>query len=459
VRIVAALSTQDERIADEFRAIQHGRRPTGKVVEIGGDVPVGMHMSLGQFTDAISTRIWERVGRANWRPFEAAREYVRGLGLKSQSQWYQYGRSGRKPADIPVKPAEVYAAKGWTNWGDWLGTGRVYWHNWRPFEEAREYVRGLGLKSGAQWNAYCKSGERPSDIPKKPNQIYAHEGWAGMGDWLGTGTIATHLREYPPFEEARILARSLNLKSQSEWDVLARSGKLPPALPRAPHMVYAADRWVSWGDWLGSGRVATYKLKYRPFHQARAFARTLGLKSREEWLDFARSEKRPSDIPTKPEKAYAKKGWAGMGDWLGTGRIATGLRKFRPFGEARAFVCNLNLNSANEWRSYCKSGRCPSDIPATPNSHYANDGWTSWADWLGTTTIATNQRQYRLFNDARIFVRSLGLKSANEWRGYTKSGKLPADIPAGPNRTYANKGWLNWGDWLGKNDSANPSTP
>src|SRR5262249_38835095 len=38
VRIVAALSTQDERIADEFRAIQQGRRPTGKVVEIGGDI-------------------------------------------------------------------------------------------------------------------------------------------------------------------------------------------------------------------------------------------------------------------------------------------------------------------------------------------------------------------------------------------------------------------------------------
>src|SRR5262249_24109602 len=127
VRIVAALSTQDERIADEFRAIQQGRRPTGKVVEIGGDIPVGMHMPLRQFTDAISTRIWERVGRANWRPFPLA----------------------------------------------------------------REFVRALGLKSSAGWHAYCNSGQRPFDIPRKPNEVYAHEGWAGMGDWLGTGTIAT----------------------------------------------------------------------------------------------------------------------------------------------------------------------------------------------------------------------------------------------------------------------------
>jgi hypothetical protein len=57
-----------------------------------------------------------------------------------------------------------------------------------------------------------------------------------MGDWLGTGTIATHLREYLPFEEARIYARGLGLKSQAEWDDLARSGKLRADVPRAPHM-------------------------------------------------------------------------------------------------------------------------------------------------------------------------------------------------------------------------------
>jgi hypothetical protein len=117
------------------------------------------------------------------------------------------------------------------------------------------------------------------------------------------------------------------------------------------------------------------------------------------------------------------------------------------------------LNSANAWRLYCKSGRRPSDIPTCPNTQYANDGWTSWADWLGTTTIATNQREYRSFNDARNFVRGLGLKSANDWRAYTKSGKLPADIPAGANRTYAKKGWVDWGDWLGKNGSGKPTTP
>ena len=39
---ITALSTQDERIADEFRAIEKGRISSGKIVEIDGDVPVGM---------------------------------------------------------------------------------------------------------------------------------------------------------------------------------------------------------------------------------------------------------------------------------------------------------------------------------------------------------------------------------------------------------------------------------
>jgi hypothetical protein len=156
-----------------------------------------------------------------------------------------------------------------------------------------------------------------------------------------------------------------------------------------------------------------------------------------------------TDIPAKPNEVYAQDGWAGMGDWLGTGTIAAHLRKYRPFPEARDFARARGFKTVNEWRAYCKTDGRPSDIPTNPHRQYANDGWISWPDWLGTTTIATNRRQYRSYNEAKPFVHSLGLKTANDWRVYTKSGNLPADIPAGANRTYAKKGWTNWQDWLG----------
>src|SRR5262249_52088433 len=101
---ITALSIQDERIAEEFRAIERGRKSSGKIVEINGDVPVGMEMKLGDFAEAISARIWNSVGRANWRNFEEARTFTRGLGLKSLDEWKKYCKSGKRPTDIPMAP-------------------------------------------------------------------------------------------------------------------------------------------------------------------------------------------------------------------------------------------------------------------------------------------------------------------------------------------------------------------
>src|SRR5262245_2958301 len=110
-RTIAALSTQDGRIADEFRAIEKGRVSRGKIIEIEGDVPVGMQMKLGEFAEAISTRLWETVGRRNWRAFNEARSFVHGLGLTTSLDWKSYARSGKRPPDIPVIPGVAYKSK------------------------------------------------------------------------------------------------------------------------------------------------------------------------------------------------------------------------------------------------------------------------------------------------------------------------------------------------------------
>ena len=86
-----------------------------------------------------------------------------------------------------------------------------------PFTKARTFVRSLDLNSKTEWSEYCKSGKKPSDIPANPLDIYSNDGWAGFGDWLGTGRIADHLREYRSFKKARAFVRSLDLKSQIEW--------------------------------------------------------------------------------------------------------------------------------------------------------------------------------------------------------------------------------------------------
>ena len=508
VRTITALSTQDERIAEEFRAIERGYISSGSIVEIEGDVPVGMKIRLSDFAGAISTRIWESVGRVNYRTFEDARAFVRGLGLKSSSEWRAYGNTGKRPCDIPSNPNRTYAGIGWVGWGDWLGTGRIAdqlheyrsfkkartfvhqlglqtgdeWEDycrsgkkpfdipaapwavygkadwvgmsdwlgttgWRDFKKARTFVRGLGLASTTEWDGYCTSGKKPNDIPKSPDGVYAQVGWAGWGDWLGTGQIATQLRQYRPFKKARAFVHRLGLKSMSEWINYRKSANRPADIPAKPDNTYADEGWVGYGDWLGTGKISPRLRQFRSFNKAHTFARGLRLKSEREWRNYCKGGQKPNDIPTNPSTVYAEKGWAGYGDWLGTGRHR-GV-KFRPFKEARAFVRDLRLNSHIEWQNFCKHGKKPDDIPSDPYGTYAGAGWAGWGDWLGTGRVSDQLRKYRNFKKARAFARRLGLKSQADWREYCRSRKKPDDIPAKPDNTYAKEGWAGISDWLG----------
>ncbi|MEY4966703.1 MAG: hypothetical protein RL274_2286, partial [Pseudomonadota bacterium] len=179
-KTIAALSTQDERIAEEFRAVTQGKRTKGKIVEIAGDVPVGMKIDFGEFADAISTKVWEKVGRANWRPFKQARAFARKLKLKSEAEWRSCTKTGKLPSDVPADPGQAYEGKGWAGMGDWLGTGTVATHlrKYRPFKQARAFARKLNLKSRTEWSAYARSGKLPADVPADPGQAYEGKGWA-----------------------------------------------------------------------------------------------------------------------------------------------------------------------------------------------------------------------------------------------------------------------------------------
>src|SRR5208282_4893551 len=100
----------------------------------------------------------------------------------------------------------------------------------------------------------------------------------------------------------------------------------------------------------------------------------------------------PSDIPSNPDNTYCDGGWAGFGDWLGTGTIAPRLRTFLPFAEARAFARSLNLRSIADWRALSTNGKLPRDIPVHPERAYRDDGWAGLRDWLGTDAKRTPKR-------------------------------------------------------------------
>jgi len=279
--------------------------------------------------------------------------------------------------------------------------------SWRPFEEAREWVRNLKLASETDWRAYI-AGERldlpplPDDIPKAPWAVYEGKGWVSSGDFLGTNITAPRLRKYKSYEDAHTFAKGLQLKRKEDWPLYTK-GQFPHLPPL------------------------------------------------------------PDDIAACPDKTYRRKEygqkWTGWGDFLGTGSISNQNRskKYLPYQDAKKFVQLLGLKSSGDWRKYI-SGELPSlpplppNMPKKPDQVYENFEW--W-DFLGSEISKMNsQRDFWTFQDSREFVRKLGLKSFQNWIDYCAGKfnnlpKKPLEIPSNPQKKYKDGGWVNYADWMG----------
>jgi hypothetical protein len=443
IQTLRALASNDERIVEYFRDVSKGKKPRGKLIDFDIDVNAPLKIDEQQFIRELELRTWNRLAKLNWRPFEEAREFVRGLGLRNDEQWRAFSKSPKRPADIPAAPAEIYKRSGWLSLSDWLGTGNIANRHrvFRNFESAKQFARSMGLKKASDWRAFASTGKRPNDIPAHPATAYKTAGWQSWGDWLGTNKISSHRRVFRSFEDARIFAQSLKLSGQQAWRQFAKAGRLPPDIPANPEPVYSNAGWVSWGDWLGNGRQSGRDRQYMPFELARAYVQRLKLRTAQDWYAHAKSAERHAGIPSNPHRTYRDSGWCNMGDWLGTGFIAVRDRKYRPFPAARQFVVAAKLKNQREWKVFCASGKKPSDIPSNPNLVYAQKGWAGWSDWLGNGTLSTRNRSYRSFAAARDFVSKLSLRTQTQWHLFVRSGEKPIDIPAKPERVYARDGW------------------
>jgi len=194
------------------------------------------------------------------------------------------------------------------------------------FDEARAFMQLQGLKNTKEWAEWCKTGKRPPELPSKPDKMY-RKSWKGWAHFLGYGPPleraagTTRTDSSLPFAEARAFVQALNpgLQKVEDWRKWAKSPDRPENIPADPSHTYKGKGWVSWSDWLGTGRRKRIVAGdiVRPFAEAREFARSLGLGSAEEYKTRARSLDFPADLPASPERHYCDKGWLGWPDFLG----------------------------------------------------------------------------------------------------------------------------------------------
>lgn len=149
---------------------------------------------------------------------------------------------------------------------------------------------------------------------------------------------------------------------------------------------------------------------------------------------YRRWQNRPDNIPANPENYYRDKGWEGWRKWFGISKMS----RFVTFQKAKDWALKNNIKNSREWRQTCLKY-----MPKYPEYAYKNQGWRGWHDFLGKSS----KDRFLPFEEAREVVRALKL---NSYYDFIKLKEKPPKVPANPNLTYRDKGWVDGFDWIGK---------
>ncbi len=179
--------------------------------------------------------------------------------------------------------------------------------------------------------------------------------------------------------------------------------------------------------------------KWRSFIDAREFVRSLKLKNEKEWRKF-RKDNMTNDIPTNPNRTYTNE-WKGIGDWIGTYRIADQNKAFLSYQEAKTWATLSGISNQKEWRIATKNKLIPYSIPTNPHNTYKNE-WTTWGDFLGSGFIHYKFRNWRSYEDAQKWASNNKIYTREDWDYAAKMKTIPSDIPVLPYRVY--KKWNGW---------------
>ena len=117
------------------------------------------------------------------------------------------------------------------------------------------------------------------------------------------------------------------------------------------------------------------------------------------------------------------------------------------FEEARDYVRMFKLKNNREWREFSKTAKIK-NIPTKPDLVYRD--WKGWGDWLGYVDHSSKFKSYLSYNEAKDYIKQFEIKSYKAWFAFNQSDCFPIGlIPKTPNNYYKDKGWINWGDFLG----------
>ena len=313
------------------------------------------------------------------------------------------------------------------------------------FEQARKFAQKLNLNSGREWEKW-HSENKICYMPYNPLREYKNSGWVSMGDFLGTGNISNSSREYLPFDKAYKLVSKLNFKNYEAYRKYVRDNNLDD-LPIDLYKAYKdSPKWKGVKSFLGKD------VAILPFEEAKKYARALKLDNEKEWRVW-HIENRPKNIPYNVQKHYKNDGWVGFCDFLGNGRVATHNKKLLNFEQAKQKIHKLGLRSEKEWLEWYRVNQ-PTDLPSYLYYYNKDKNWKGMGDMLGHSRVSNAAKEFLSYDECSKIATDNGVTSRSEWQTWWRANK-PGNIPARPDRSYKNRGWVSWGEFTNTGRIAN----
>lgn len=321
-------------------------------------------------------------------------------------------------------------------------------HNtkWLSYQQASEWAQSQNIMTCDQWAERYSAG-LPEGVPEDPQTVYGNE-FVGWHEFLGVQLSRDGRKVFWSYERARDWARSAGIKSGAQWEQKSKDKVLPIGVPAQPYKVYKG-KFKNWGDFLGTGHVATKDKHFITYEEAKHWARRLNIKNMVEWKE-KRKTLGSEGIPANPDRVY--KEFVNWGDFLGTGRVANKDREFLSYEEVSAWAQEEGIKTQPQWVERAKKG-LPSNIPAYPNEVYEGL-FKHWSEFLGTgkslrqVYSSSNRKISDLWEYDKVlqWARDEGITTSNEWVERCKMD-IPDGVPRRPHVVY--KEFINWNDFLG----------
>ncbi len=278
------------------------------------------------------------------------------------------------------------------------------------YEEAQRIVQENGIKGKNEYMASCKD----LGLPSHPDEAYKGKGWIGWYAFLGKEEGS-----YPTYEEAQRIVQENGILSTMEYKEVFRS----LGLPSNPQISYKGKGWISWYDFFGKEEVS-----YPTYEEAQRIVQNNGILSSKEY----KMTSKQLGLPSNPQISYKGKGWISWYAFFGKEEVS-----YPTYEEAQRIVQENGIKGKTGYqKSYKELG-----LPSDPHKYYKNSGWINWFSFLGK-----EGKKYPTYEEAQRIVQENGIKGKNEYMASFKELGLPSD----PNKSYENKGWVDWYDFLGK---------